>query len=198
MQAMDNPRDQDGYEGSTRGQREIGRVLRPDQGIVPEQHVADGAAAERGDTAEQAHADPIHAAPSGCKRRRHGLRGERHQRQRVENQIARWQIPHRDLMDDAGTYVAGSRVNRRTSQEPREGNNHCLDTNGRMEESIWRTNTFRTIPIAIRCVIRCVILCLAMICVARRKWTMTCSRTRSLLKDARAAAELRCLRSASP
>src|SRR6478752_946458 len=42
----------------------LGRVLHPDQRIVSEQHVADGAAAERGDAAEHAYAGPVHAAPA--------------------------------------------------------------------------------------------------------------------------------------
>ena len=55
---MHRARDQDGGEGRTGRQREIGRVFHPRQRIMPEHDVADGAAAERGDAAEQADARP--------------------------------------------------------------------------------------------------------------------------------------------
>ena len=91
---MHQARHHDGDERSTGGEREIVRVRHPQQRIVPEQDVAERTAAERRDTAEQADADPIHAAPAGGKRGRHRLRSNRQQQQHMKNGIAGWQIPH--------------------------------------------------------------------------------------------------------
>ena len=83
IQPVHDAGNQDGREGSDRRQPEIRRILHPQQGIMPEQDIADGAAAKRGDAAQQADPDPVHAAAPGGERRRHRLRRERHQRQRI-------------------------------------------------------------------------------------------------------------------
>ncbi len=89
---------QDGRERRARCQREIERVFHPRQRIVPEHDIANRSAAKCCDASEQAYADPVHAAPSRGKGRRHGLRRERRQRQHVQDTIARRQAPHRNLM----------------------------------------------------------------------------------------------------
>jgi len=63
-------------------------VRDPQQRMMPEQDVPYRAAAERGDAAEQCHAHPVHAAPAGGQRRRHGLRHEAHDRQHMKHRIA--------------------------------------------------------------------------------------------------------------
>jgi hypothetical protein len=52
------------------------RVLNPRERIVAKQHVARRSAAESGHAAEQANADPIHAATPGGERRGHRLRDD--------------------------------------------------------------------------------------------------------------------------
>ena len=75
----------------------------------------------RGDAAEEADAEPVHAATARRERRRHRLRGERDQRQEMQHAIARRQAPHRltRIPENAGgTYVFGSILNR-ISKVPR-------------------------------------------------------------------------------
>jgi hypothetical protein len=100
IQPVPDAGDQDGHEGGDRCQPEIGRVLHPHQGIMPEQDVADGAAAERGNAAEHADPDPVHAAAPGGERRRHRLRRERNEREKMQHAIAGRQVPHRNLKPD--------------------------------------------------------------------------------------------------
>ena len=96
-----------------RRQREIGRVLHPDQRIVPEQDIADGAAAERGDAAEHADAGPIHAAPARRQRRRHRLRRQRHMNDKTCRTISLGgKAPHRTLLEHLEPGIAGSIMNR--------------------------------------------------------------------------------------
>src|SRR5262245_27603649 len=75
---------------------------------MPEQDVADGAAAERGNAAEHAHARPIHAAASGCECGGHRLCRERHKRQPVQHKVAGRQHPHRFALLCNARNFAGS------------------------------------------------------------------------------------------
>ena len=70
-------RNRDRQQCRNRRDRQQHRTVDPRQRIMAEQHVADGAAAKRGDASEHAHPRPIHAAPAGRERRRHRLRRER-------------------------------------------------------------------------------------------------------------------------
>jgi hypothetical protein len=67
----------------------------PGERIVPEEEIAQGAAAERGDTAEEADAEPVHAPAAGRERGGHALRCDRDQRQQMQHAIARRHAPHR-------------------------------------------------------------------------------------------------------
>src|SRR5690606_2085845 len=57
-------------------QQQIG-IGHPDQRVVVEEHVAGGAAAQRGDAGDEADAEPVHVAPTRRQRRRHRLGGYR-------------------------------------------------------------------------------------------------------------------------
>ena len=70
---MHDPGDGDGQQRRACGQREVIRVCDPGKRVVAEEHVARRSAAERGDAAEQANADPVHRPASGGERRRHRL-----------------------------------------------------------------------------------------------------------------------------
>src|ERR1700722_19855644 len=72
-QPMHDARNRDGEQRRAGGHQKIERMRPPRERIVPEQDVAHRAAAERGDAAEHANADPIHAAATGSRGSRHGL-----------------------------------------------------------------------------------------------------------------------------
>jgi hypothetical protein len=71
---MNDAGEHDGGGGSSRGQQQQPRLPDPGQRIMTEQHVAQRTATECGDTAEQAHAHPVHAAAARRKCRSHRLR----------------------------------------------------------------------------------------------------------------------------
>lgn len=52
---------------------------------MPEQHIAQRAAAERGDAAEHRDTEPVHLAPPGRQRRRHRLGDQGEQSEEEEN-----------------------------------------------------------------------------------------------------------------
>ena len=99
VQPIDQLGHQDRHQRSTRRQQKKGRVLHPQQRIMSEQDIADGAAAKRGDATEHAHADPIHAAPSRRQRRRHCLRRNRNERQDVQDRVSWRKGPHLTLLE---------------------------------------------------------------------------------------------------
>ncbi len=75
--------------------RKIDGMRDPEQRIMPEQHVADGAAAERGDGARACRRPAQSMLRSaGCQRRRHRLRRDRDEREHVQHQIGGRHGPH--------------------------------------------------------------------------------------------------------
>ena len=74
----------DRHQRGARRDHEIFRMADPGQRVVTEEHVAHRPAAERGDGAEQADADPVHAAPARRERSRHRLRDDGDEIERVK------------------------------------------------------------------------------------------------------------------
>ncbi len=82
--AMDHRRQRNGRQRRRRGDGQQIRLLHPGQRIIAEQHVASRTTAQRGDAAEQRHADPIHAAPPRRQCRRHRCRDQADDGERKE------------------------------------------------------------------------------------------------------------------
>jgi hypothetical protein len=94
LEPVHQPRHQDGEKGRAAGEREIDGIGDPGQRVMSEKQVAQRAAPERGDAAEEADAEPVHAAPPGRQRRRHALGGDRHQREEMQHGVGRRHAPH--------------------------------------------------------------------------------------------------------
>ena len=76
LHALHVARNDGGQQTGRHHQIDIGRVLRPANGVVAQHHVTVGAAAQCGDKGNHDHAKNIHIAPPGSKRARHGFGGD--------------------------------------------------------------------------------------------------------------------------